>query len=116
VIESYEDMRQRHERELAGWVQTAVRGAASVYSAAKRHGVNDVSMMRLWRRLGRAEGVSPRTPETYDEIRARHEGEVLGWVRHALDEHGSLAQVAKHTEVNRGTLSRIIRRMRDAQV
>lgn len=112
--ERYADMRERHELELCGWVGDAVRNAASVTSAASRHGVNAGTMSKLWRRCRGREGVLPARLETYGELRERQEREVLEWMRDALDQHGSLKQVSIRENVNAGTLSRIAARLRDA--
>lgn len=112
--ESYGDMRERHELELCGWVTAAVTNAASVTNAATRHGVNAGTMSKLWRRCKGRERVLPARPETYDELRERHEREVLEWMRSALAERGSLKQVSIQDGVNAGTLSRIAARLRDA--
>lgn len=113
-MRDYHVMRENHREELAGWVQAALRGAASPTGAAKRHGVNHGTMSRLARRFQNVRGTPPRTPETYEEIRDRHEREVLEWIREALAEYGSVVQVAENCGVNRGTVSRIARRLRDA--
>lgn len=113
--ESYDDMRSRHELELAGWVQEALRNAASVSSAARAAGVNSGTMSRLVRRLGEAKSLPPHSGETYDELRDRHEREVLSWMRSSLSRYGSLKQVGIHCSVNHGTLSRILWRLRRAE-
>lgn len=49
--ETYEEMRERHEREVREWVQRVFAGDRSVKSVSKETGVNPGTLSRLKHRL-----------------------------------------------------------------
>lgn len=48
--EKYEEIRERHEREMREWVEQAMEGGGAVNAMAKRQGINPGTMWRLVRR------------------------------------------------------------------
>jgi transposase-like protein len=48
--ETYEQIRERHEREMREWVEKAMEGGGAVNAMAKRHSINPGTMWRLVRR------------------------------------------------------------------
>jgi len=60
--ESYEQIRQRHVRELRDWVAEALEGGVSINAAARRAEVNAGTFWRMVRRYGDA-SVLPRKPD-----------------------------------------------------
>lgn len=52
VMESYEDISRRHERELKEWCRKVLEGKKSITSAAKSVKANPGTFWRLARRLG----------------------------------------------------------------
>lgn len=50
IRETYDQIRERHEREMREWVQRAMRGGGAINAVAKRENMNAGTLWRLVRR------------------------------------------------------------------
>lgn len=50
MTESYEEIRERHEREMREWTRQAMRGHTTINAAARSNNINPGTLWRLVRR------------------------------------------------------------------
>ena len=55
MSETYEQMRERHEREVKAWIQRECAGGKSINAVARDTGVNIGTVWRLIKQHGRGE-------------------------------------------------------------